>query len=106
MTDVYAWRLDQEIALRSLKGSGMTDEQVKAFVDDCKFGLLSSISYIRALLSSTGHGLTAVQRLSQLRAVYRDAQKGYFRWTWTRGGRQGKTVTLGCRDGPKGQGGP
>ena len=30
---VYQWRLDQERDLRALKGSGMTDEQVKSFVD-------------------------------------------------------------------------
>ncbi|KAL9112960.1 MAG: hypothetical protein Q9227_002825 [Pyrenula ochraceoflavens] len=30
---VYKWRLDQEHALRASKGSGMTDEQVKKFVD-------------------------------------------------------------------------
>ncbi|KAI9761099.1 MAG: hypothetical protein M4579_001251 [Chaenotheca gracillima] len=33
LTYVYAWRLDQERALRASKGSGMTDEQVKEFVD-------------------------------------------------------------------------
>lgn len=30
---VYAWRLDQEIALRKEKGAGMTDEQIIKFVD-------------------------------------------------------------------------
>lgn len=30
---VYAWRLEQEAALRRERGSGMTDEQVVAFVD-------------------------------------------------------------------------
>ena len=30
---VYSWRLDQEIRLRKTKGSGMTDAQVKSFVD-------------------------------------------------------------------------
>lgn len=30
---MYTWRLEQEIALRLAKGSGMTDEQVKDFVD-------------------------------------------------------------------------
>lgn len=30
---VYAWRLEQEHNLIKVKGSGMTDEQVKAFVD-------------------------------------------------------------------------
>ena len=33
---VYAWRLEQEAALREAKGMGMTDEQVEAFVDGCK----------------------------------------------------------------------
>jgi D-glycerate 3-kinase len=30
---VYEWRLEQEVQLRREKGSGMTDEQVRAFVD-------------------------------------------------------------------------
>jgi D-glycerate 3-kinase len=30
---VYEWRLEQEVALRKEKGTGMTDEQVKKFVD-------------------------------------------------------------------------
>lgn len=30
---VYDWRLEQEAALRKEKGSGMTDEQVRTFVD-------------------------------------------------------------------------
>jgi D-glycerate 3-kinase len=30
---VYAWRLEQEAALRKEKGTGMTDEQVIKFVD-------------------------------------------------------------------------
>jgi len=33
---VYQWRLDQEIALRIAKGSGMTDEQVFNFVNGCE----------------------------------------------------------------------
>jgi pantothenate kinase-related protein Tda10 len=33
---VYNWRLEQEAGLRAMKGSGMTDEQVKKFVDGCK----------------------------------------------------------------------
>lgn len=37
MTDVYAWRQDQERALRALKGTGMSDEQVIRFVDGCTF---------------------------------------------------------------------
>lgn len=35
MTDVYAWRQDQERSLRASKGMGMSDEQVIKFVDDC-----------------------------------------------------------------------
>lgn len=34
---VYTWRLEAEVNLRIEKGSGMTDEQVKRFVDGCKF---------------------------------------------------------------------
>jgi len=30
---VYDWRLEQEAAMRAAKGTGMTDEQVRAFVD-------------------------------------------------------------------------
>lgn len=30
---VYKWRLDQEVDLRKKKGTGMTDEEVKHFVD-------------------------------------------------------------------------
>lgn len=30
---VYKWRLEQEAGLRASRGSGMTDEQVKEFVD-------------------------------------------------------------------------
>lgn len=32
---VYEWRIQQEHGLIKLKGSGMTDEQVRAFVDSC-----------------------------------------------------------------------
>lgn len=31
--DVYKWRLEQEHALRSRQGQGMTDEEVKRFID-------------------------------------------------------------------------
>ncbi|KAI9848869.1 MAG: hypothetical protein M1837_006385 [Sclerophora amabilis] len=34
LTYVYAWRLEQEAALRAAKGSGMTDDQVREFVND------------------------------------------------------------------------
>jgi D-glycerate 3-kinase len=34
---VYTWRLEAEVKLRREKGSGMTDEQVKRFVDGCEF---------------------------------------------------------------------
>ncbi len=37
MTDVYAWRQDQERALRAMKGTGMSDEQVIRFVDGCTY---------------------------------------------------------------------
>ena len=30
---VYDWRLEQEVALKRDKGGGMTDEQVRRFVD-------------------------------------------------------------------------
>ncbi|MCJ1260327.1 hypothetical protein MMC22_000187 [Lobaria immixta] len=33
---VYEWRLEQEAALRQVKGTGMTDEQVIDFVNGCK----------------------------------------------------------------------
>jgi len=33
---VYDWRLQQERALRAVKGTGMTDEQVINFVNDCE----------------------------------------------------------------------
>jgi D-glycerate 3-kinase len=33
---VYAWRQEQEAALRAAKGTGMTDEQVVGFVNGCK----------------------------------------------------------------------
>ena len=33
---VYRWRQEQEEALRADKGTGMTDDQVKRFVDGCK----------------------------------------------------------------------
>lgn len=35
-TYVYDWRLQQEAALRTAKGTGMTDEQVINFVNGCK----------------------------------------------------------------------
>lgn len=44
MTDVYAWRQDQETALRASKGMGMSDEQVIRFVDDCMISS-SSLSF-------------------------------------------------------------
>jgi D-glycerate 3-kinase len=37
---VYTWRVEAEVKLRIEKGSGMTDEQVKRFVDGCKFSKL------------------------------------------------------------------
>lgn len=33
---VYKWRIEQEAGLRALKGSGMTEDQVKEFVDGCE----------------------------------------------------------------------
>ena len=35
--NVYRWRLQQEHALRVSKGSSMTDEAVKSFIDGCRF---------------------------------------------------------------------
>ncbi len=35
MHDVYAWRQEQEAALRATKGMGMSNEQVVKFVDGC-----------------------------------------------------------------------
>lgn len=32
---VYEWRQEQERTLRAAKGTGMTEEQVKHFVDGC-----------------------------------------------------------------------
>ena len=32
---MYGWRLEQEVALRKSRGVGMTDEQVRKFVDGC-----------------------------------------------------------------------
>ena len=40
---VYEWRLEQEASLRSKKGGGMTDEQVRKFVDDCGFIMRLSV---------------------------------------------------------------
>lgn len=34
---VYAWRLEQEAALRATKGTGMTDERVVKFVNGCEY---------------------------------------------------------------------
>lgn len=34
---VYEWRLQAEHKLRDEKGSGMTDDQVKKFIDGCNF---------------------------------------------------------------------
>ena len=33
---MYGWRQEQEAALRTAKGTGMTDEQVIKFVNGCK----------------------------------------------------------------------
>ncbi len=33
---VYKWRLEQEARLRALRGCGMTDRDVKNFVDGCE----------------------------------------------------------------------
>lgn len=47
---VYAWRLEQEAALRKAKGTGMTDEQVLNFVNGCEFLLAALLlDYLRAL---------------------------------------------------------
>ena len=32
---MYEWRLEQESSLRQFKGRGMTDEEVRDFVDGC-----------------------------------------------------------------------
>ena len=34
---VYEWRLEQEASLRLKKGDGMTDDQVRKFVDGCVY---------------------------------------------------------------------
>ena len=36
---VYEWREQQEASLRASKGSGMTTEEVKNFVDGCGYTL-------------------------------------------------------------------
>jgi pantothenate kinase-related protein Tda10 len=40
---VYGWRLEAEVKLRAAKGSGMTDEQVKRFVDGCEYRSSSTL---------------------------------------------------------------
>jgi pantothenate kinase-related protein Tda10 len=44
---VYAWRSQQEAALRASKGTGMTDEQVVNFVNGCRSCLFSTESMNR-----------------------------------------------------------
>jgi D-glycerate 3-kinase len=46
---VYAWRREQEAALRASKGTGMTDEQVIKFVNGCESASIN--------LYSNSHGL-------------------------------------------------
>lgn len=41
---VYNWRSEQEHHLISKKGTGMTDQQVKKFIDGCKYNQ-HNISY-------------------------------------------------------------
>lgn len=46
---VYEWRIEQEHSLLTQKGSGMTDAQVRAFVDNCGFSrLISTVSRPKA----------------------------------------------------------
>ena len=64
---VYTWRLEAEVKLRIEKGSGMTDEQVKRFVDGCKFRKLDAHIFEGRYLTDS--------RLSSVRAVYRNPSK-------------------------------
>ena len=48
---VYKWRLQQEETTRAQKGSGMTDEQVKHFVDGCT---LSKLRHDKPVLHRPG----------------------------------------------------
>ena len=41
---VYEWRQEQERTLRAAKGTGMTEEQVKHFVDGCMYILSNTIN--------------------------------------------------------------
>ena len=60
---VYKWRLEQEVALRASKGAGMTDEQVKNFVDGCMSLLLSPHSPDPCFVFPWGSLLTTVDNV-------------------------------------------
>ena len=59
---VYAWRLEQEAGLRKAKGSGMTDDQVVEFVNDCMISTISSTAGVKAANDE--------DRLSGIRTLY------------------------------------
>lgn len=52
---VYDWRLEAEVKLRAAKGSGMTDEQVKRFVDGCKYSFLNFFGSAADVVQITQH---------------------------------------------------
>jgi len=66
---VYIWRLEAEVKLRIEKGSGMTDEQVKKFVDGCEFRSLRC-PYFRGSISD---GFQIIQRTSCIRKRFEEA---------------------------------
>lgn len=80
---VYAWRSQQEVALRDLKGTGMTDEQVVKFVDGCK-----NLPVIRTLIPS----LTTIQTTRPMSCTQTCSDKASFQMN--RGGSFGSWLGL------------
>ena len=63
---VYEWRQEQERTLRAAKGTGMTEEQVKHFVDGCTHTLGGAVTPLMARYTNSDDRC----RLPILRALY------------------------------------
>lgn len=85
---VYDWRLEPERAMRAEKGTGMSDEKVREFVDGCACNIPRQATVVLIF-----------GRLPGLRAIHRRTKGGYLR------GGEGKAVTTGGRQEPTGEGG-
>lgn len=67
---VYTWRQEAETKMIAAKGTGMTEEQVKRFVDGCRCWVNIPSLLLNQILT------TIAYRLPLIRALHRDAASG------------------------------